>query len=215
MSLISDFPNELWLDLFSFLPLKSLISARGVNRNWRHLVPLANLHPVRRELLVIYDSIITTPDFLDTRQMIRDNLHHFDREAYVSSLEEKNDVRLPEEFRMWVLEWPARAVFQYLWPGLDDGWNNTESPGRPYGRCCLAYHVLDTMYCWLGEVDHGLAYAEDAHRRVTALALEVWEHGCAYSTWLILEAKKTKLEGTLVFSEGNSTIGPGRAGWHT
>lgn len=203
MALISDCPNELLLELFTLLPLKSVISARGVNQNWRRLIPLANIHPIRRELLDLYDTIITTTEFLDSREGIQDNLRPFDREAYISSLEQQqNSIMLPEEFRIWVLEWPARAVFRYLWPGLrhDDFYM---SMGKPHGRCCLTHRPpgVSTLFAHSSGEDQA---TRGYHRSLeNASALEVWDHGCALTTWLVLDCKDVSLKGILIGGEGN------------
>lgn len=85
---IADFPNELLLEMFSFLPLKSLIAARGVNREWRSLVQLSDIPPERRALLELYYDIIQTPYFLASRKAVIRSLSPFDRAAYITALEQ-------------------------------------------------------------------------------------------------------------------------------
>lgn len=205
MTLVSDFPNELVLEFFVFLPLKSLIAARGVNRNWRCLVPLANIHPVRRELLDLYDTVITTPQFLNTRKLIEDHLRPFDREAYISSVEQH--FTLPEEFRIWILEWPARAVFDYLWPGLcDNDFDMSGDLGRPHGRCCLVQcspSVQKLAGYWLSEDQIKRGLVEDDGVMLEASGLEVWDHGCYWSDWLILDCTDVNWKDKIICAEGN------------
>lgn len=62
----------------------------------------------------------TIPDYstlLQTRPWVLANLQVFDREAYVDSLLTQYP-RLPEDFRLWILEWPTRAAIGCVWPGL-------------------------------------------------------------------------------------------------
>jgi hypothetical protein len=92
---MADFPNELLLEIFSYLPLKGLIAARGVSRTWRNLVHLSNIPPVRRALLDLYNDVIQTPEFLSSRKMVISALLRFDRKAYVAALEEQIKGPLP------------------------------------------------------------------------------------------------------------------------
>ncbi|KAF8524485.1 hypothetical protein JB92DRAFT_2881229 [Gautieria morchelliformis] len=119
MAQLSDIPNEILLQFFSHLPLKGLIAARGVSRRWRQLISHANILPARRALLDLYLKIIASPLFIPTRACIVDRLRHFDRQKYLDKLMRHHRYQdFPEEFRVWVLEWPARAVIQRCWPGL-------------------------------------------------------------------------------------------------
>ncbi|KAI0810785.1 hypothetical protein BC629DRAFT_1003594 [Irpex lacteus] len=118
----TDLPNELLLMIFPLLPLQALIAARAVSHKWRHLAPLSDIHPTRRKLLSLYDQFVTSPAFHVTRPIIEPHLCSFDRNAYVSALPKAT----PEDFRMWLLEWPSRAAIACLWPGLDSKFNMSE-----------------------------------------------------------------------------------------
>ncbi|KAF8965401.1 hypothetical protein BDZ97DRAFT_1757242 [Flammula alnicola] len=107
---ISELPVEIILHCFSLMPLKSLILSQTVCKSWRHLVPHANLLPNRRRLLELYDTIINSPHFLQSRPWTIDNLTPFDRQAYLDAL--------LAQLLLWILEWPARAVIRCMWPGL-------------------------------------------------------------------------------------------------
>jgi hypothetical protein len=122
MTAISDFPNELLLQVFPHLALKSLIRSQGVCRRWRLLVPLSNIPPSRRALLELYVEITSSPFFERTRPWTLANLRPFDRNEYLDALLKQHDY-IPEAFRLWILEWPARAVIGNTWPGL------------PYNEC--------------------------------------------------------------------------------
>ncbi|KAJ7137649.1 hypothetical protein C8R46DRAFT_876065, partial [Mycena filopes] len=119
-------PNELLLQVFPYLPLKALISARGVDTFWRALVLLAELDPVRRSLLDLYLRTIESPAFTRTRPWVLANLHSFDREAYIDALLDQHNY-VPREFRLWILEWPARAVVGCAWPGLPSAYCRGEA----------------------------------------------------------------------------------------
>ncbi|KAJ3514911.1 hypothetical protein NLJ89_g2095 [Agrocybe chaxingu] len=114
------FPNEILLHCFSFMTLRALIACRCVCATWRSLVPLAELDPLRRRLLELYDTVINTSYFLETRPWIVAHLDStFDREAYIATLEAQDPaIRVPPAFRLFILEWPALAAVQSLWPGL-------------------------------------------------------------------------------------------------
>lgn len=115
MTCISDLPNELLLLIFPYLPLQALIACTGVARLWRHLAPLSALDPTRRSLFELYHEITASPAFLPTRATILPHLRPFDRAAYVAQL----PAGISAEFRLWLLEWPARATVACIWPGLD------------------------------------------------------------------------------------------------
>jgi F-box-like len=119
MALLTDIPPEIQLQFFSYLPLKALIAAHGVSHRWRLLISYADILSARRALLDLYLKILASPLFIPTRACIVDRLRHFDRQKYLDKLMRHHRYQdFPEEFRVWVLEWPARAVIQRCWPGL-------------------------------------------------------------------------------------------------
>ncbi|PSR74993.1 hypothetical protein PHLCEN_2v9407 [Hermanssonia centrifuga] len=107
-------PDELILVIHSHFPLSTLIAARGTCRLWRSLIPGTHIPIARRRLLELYIRAIHSPAFKATRPLILPYLQHFDRHRYLSRL----PPNLPEEFRCWILEWPAKAVLGSIWPGL-------------------------------------------------------------------------------------------------
>jgi hypothetical protein len=92
---ITDLPNELLLEIISYLPLKGLIATRGVSRMWRDFVSLSCILPVRRALLDLYYEVIQAPDFLSSRENVISSLLPFDREVYVAAIEEQINGDLP------------------------------------------------------------------------------------------------------------------------
>jgi len=188
---IHNLPNELLLEIFSHLPLKSLIAARGVHQNWRRLVLLANLHPARRKLLELYLSSIESAMFIDSRPFILPHIRYFDRVAYIDKLREQlRDTSLPDEFVFWILEYPTRATIMWIWPGLDGAWRTDLSPdswGR-YGANCLSSNSPQIRKVYLDDIPDG---------GVSMLGLEVWEHGPS-SSWLIIGGELRSLVGQVV-----------------
>ncbi|KAF8555465.1 hypothetical protein OG21DRAFT_1602841 [Imleria badia] len=110
-------PPSLLLLLIPFLPLTSLIAARGVNTQWRALAQTASLYPARKALLDLYLAAIAHPNFPSLVAALQPHVRAFDREAYVADLTSRGCV-LPDVFAVWVLEWPSGAVHFWAWPGL-------------------------------------------------------------------------------------------------
>jgi len=195
---IRNLPNELLLEIFSRLPIKSLIAARGVHQNWRRLVLLANLHPARRKLLELYLSGIESAIFIRSRPFILPHIRYFDRVAYIDKLRKRSrDSRLPDEFVFWILEYPTRATIMWIWPGLNGTWFSETSPDswRKYGGNCLSRMPprVEKVYLQTDE-DAGISMA----------GLEVWEHGCGWSDWLITGGESQSLVGQVYQLDGRS-----------
>ncbi|KAJ7154656.1 hypothetical protein C8R46DRAFT_1297191 [Mycena filopes] len=114
---VRDFPPEISLQIFPHMRLKGLISARGVSKRWRELISLADIHPARVGLLKLYQKTVHDPLFLRTRLWTLGNLYPFDRQAYIDALLAQHNY-IPDDFRFWILEWPARAAIACAWPGL-------------------------------------------------------------------------------------------------
>ncbi|RYE11997.1 MAG: F-box protein [Rickettsiales bacterium] len=126
--------------IFPYLDLTSLIKARTVCKEWRN-VDLANINSIRKLLLDLYLSIIDKKWFIKTRQDTYTKLISFDREKHLSTLKNLDKLRkynekdmwfqlrqknfanllvtVPLDYEMWVMEWPEKAVYGLLWPGLN------------------------------------------------------------------------------------------------
>lgn len=129
----SQLPTELWLHCFSFMTLKTLIASRGVSSSWRNLIPISDIHPIRRRLLNLFYKMLGSRRFLESRAWVVENLQPFDRKAYIEALIGQYP-SIPDEFRLWILEWPGRMAIRCNWPGLPFidyyGYNNIErEPG--------------------------------------------------------------------------------------
>ncbi|KAL0954115.1 hypothetical protein HGRIS_005261 [Hohenbuehelia grisea] len=126
-----DLPIDIILELIPHFHLSTLITIRGVSRQWRHLAQVSDLHPVRRGMLDLYLKAIKSPYFLSSRPWTVVNLRCFDRQAYLDALLAQYDW-LPMDFSMWLLEWPARAALAYMWPGLPESY---EHPSPNWSPC--------------------------------------------------------------------------------
>ena len=133
-------PPELLLRCFSYMSLKCLISSRCVCSHWRQLIPQSDLHPTRRRFLELYDKMLANPLFLQSRTWTMDNLKPFDRQAYIATLNEQcnaPEAEIPEDFRMYILEYPARMAIGCMWPGLPFIESRTRNIQRQYGLTAL------------------------------------------------------------------------------
>ncbi|KAJ7100027.1 hypothetical protein B0H15DRAFT_818411 [Mycena belliarum] len=185
MTELNDFSNEILLQIFPKLPLKSLIAAHGVNKLWRHLASIADISPARRGLLDLYFKIIESPIFEQTRSWLLDNLTPFDREAYIDALLAQHDY-LPDDFRIWILEWPAKAVIGCHWPGLPAKYfsNHRIAGLEAFEGCnflgCIPPVVHTVVFEQIGRSEEVVA--------VKVPALLAWEDGQG-KTWIVLRGK--------------------------
>ncbi|KAL0954131.1 hypothetical protein HGRIS_005272 [Hohenbuehelia grisea] len=200
---LPDLPQDILYDLLPYLPLQSLIATRGVCRAWRHAAELADIHPIRRELLNIYLDLIDRPWFLDSLKWPLENLRDFDRQAYLDTLLAQYNW-LPEDFSMWILEWPARATFGWVWPGLpSDDFSGETTFHRSSG--------INTLGIMPPEVGAVLfVYPRDEEEMpdgnikkrpddFVAPALLVWEDPADHQVWLIL-GEDSAYRGKVAFS---------------
>ena len=144
MAHIDDLAPELFIAIVEHLVLKSLISARGVCRRWRNIVsPDSSTIPItRRRLLRLYLRVIKMPFFIQTRSRIIPSLVPFARESGVALLSES----ISQEYKTWILEWPARAVFLWMWPGL-------QADGQPrHPTLSSLLQADETISCSLSEI---------------------------------------------------------------
>ncbi|KAJ3489711.1 hypothetical protein NLI96_g1917 [Meripilus lineatus] len=147
---ISDLPNELFLVIFSGLPLPSLISARDVSQRWRDLVAAADIGPTRKKLLQLYFQVITSPALEPCRRELTPYLQSFNRQQFLHSRQSSiGATSLPEEFALWILEWPSHAVFSWLWPGLPPDPNTSLKYSLKTRMNHLAYQNCSSSESWL------------------------------------------------------------------
>ncbi|PPQ79120.1 hypothetical protein CVT25_002855 [Psilocybe cyanescens] len=179
---VAELPNELILRIFANLDLQGLIAARCINQRWRTLVPFAEMGDIRRLMLDFYDTLLLSPTFYNTRDWVKTSLKPFDREAYIAKLLRQYP-SLPEDFRLWVLEWPEKAVIAGLWPGL---------PRRKYtGESTDGMNVMVGTN-WLSYPQVSVMVYIDYHNRVVEHipGIVIWS-GPEALTWLIVDERKS------------------------
>jgi hypothetical protein len=64
------------------------------------------------------------PSFRASRKHIVPHIKPFSREEYLEQLQSQisehcTKAHIPEEFALWIMEWPENAVIGWAWPGLD------------------------------------------------------------------------------------------------
>ncbi|KIJ93454.1 hypothetical protein K443DRAFT_112052 [Laccaria amethystina LaAM-08-1] len=212
---VENFP-EILLQMFSFLPLKSLITGRTVSQEWRRLIPLANINPIRRSFLDFYFTLINSPIFPQTRPWVLANLQPFDRQQYINDLMDQPQWKklavidqhpyIPEDFRMWILEWPAKAVIGCVWPGLPNVYCQSEAADnvhRNEGNNMLA--PLPPTICALPYEN----YSPDAH---FIPALSVF-YGRSDIVWLKLDERDSLRDKVYILYNAARSF-DGDPGWY-
>ncbi|KIM45462.1 hypothetical protein M413DRAFT_442130 [Hebeloma cylindrosporum] len=107
----TDIPNEITLHIFAYLDLRGLIAVRGVSRTWRAFIPHTECSPIRKKVLSFYDTLIASPLFLRTR-------HGCSKTSNPHSILLQQYPFLPDEFRLWILDWPEKVVIGGPWAGM-------------------------------------------------------------------------------------------------
>jgi len=144
MVFISDFPLELLLQTFSRLVLKSIIKARGVCQLWRCTILEADTHPTRQQLLRLYNELLDTEPFIRSRPHFLDTTLPFNRQEYLDSLLSQMVATgippiFPAAFEIFIIEWPAAAAFDSIWPGIPFEWKKKDGDFRRRGWNFLNY----------------------------------------------------------------------------
>ncbi|KAL0961161.1 hypothetical protein HGRIS_006133 [Hohenbuehelia grisea] len=229
-------PIDLFLEILSFLPLPDLIRARCVCQHWRRLALKASLTPSRRRLLQLYYDILASPAFIPTRSAVIDYLRPFDRADYVQNVYAAMTLLLkqprfeschaastgtvssvelcylPLDFETWVMEWPARAVISWAWPGLDTMFGaHNGGPICPYGANRLSPHRKPTWLPFQPEEDEE-AHGQSFHRCNT-IALEVWDEGSGKSQYLMLTPCAKRLWGGVYSTQPGGVREPVAETW--
>ncbi|KAK0618661.1 hypothetical protein DIS24_g11644 [Lasiodiplodia hormozganensis] len=145
-------PPELKMNIASHLQLRELILLRNASRCWQTLINnnLSLIPRSRRKLLGLWDDTLRSPYFLPSRHSVTADLYDFDRRQYLASI--SHGLPLPEEFEVWVLEWPAKAVIGWMWPGLDrvvvsneDGCNVFPVPEYQWWQVVYGHNLLSAQ----------------------------------------------------------------------
>ncbi|KAF4612028.1 hypothetical protein D9613_003675 [Agrocybe pediades] len=187
---LDSLPNELLIHIFSFLELKPYLISRGVCKKWQVLLPLADLHPIRWRMLDLYHRMLQAPEFVETRPWILENLRPFDRQAYIDGLLAQHSTAIPEEFRLWILEWPAKMAIFGIWPGLPMVRFPHRTVRMPSGVNWMAY---DTPLLQALVYDKG---SLDPKENLTP-ALLVWRTS-EYTRWLLFDEEEPELFGRVL-----------------
>jgi len=124
---------ELKQIVIGFLDFITLLNLRNTSKTWRDTVNLALsqtgvIHSARVKLLHLYLDLSNYPSFLTSREHILPHLKPFSRNQYLERLrteisKHSSSARIPDEFELWILEWPENAVIGWTWPGLDGSFN--------------------------------------------------------------------------------------------
>lgn len=142
------------------------------------------------------------PYFPQTRPWTLAKLIPFDREAYVAALLAQHNY-LPEAFRLWVLEWPARVVFGCVWPGLpsinisDDVADDIE---KFWGRNRLCTAQVSDMI-WVHRKTNDSASIQREHMPGLLVRSSYNEH-----TWLILDEREGKRDKVYELADSPTVI---------
>lgn len=150
------------MKIASHLQLRDLILLRSTSKRWQTVINnnLSLIRRARRDLLRLWDDTVRSPYFPSTRYLVSVNLYAFDRRQYLAKI--SCGLPLPEEFELWVLEWPAKAVIGWTWPGLEmevvtDGYGGTDfilpedQHWKLYGHNLLAAQPTrprESLYVW-------------------------------------------------------------------
>ncbi|KAF9554646.1 hypothetical protein CPC08DRAFT_608707, partial [Agrocybe pediades] len=174
-------PTEITLHIFTFLEVKPYIMSHSVCTEWNHLILLAVIHPIRERMVKLFRRMLAHPDFPKTRPWTLQNLKPFDREAYIRNLQSQYP-NIPDEFRLWILEWPAKMAIFCMWPELPMVDINQLSFQLISGVNWLAYgSPLLLSFVYRDECEEAMR-----RRRRFIPALLVWRNACA-AQWLLFD----------------------------
>ncbi|KAF9560344.1 hypothetical protein CPC08DRAFT_762768 [Agrocybe pediades] len=96
------------------------------------------------------------PRFLETRPWTLKTLKPFDRKAYIDALLSQYPA-VPEEFRIWIMEWPARMVPFGMWPGSPFAFHDADHPHSLH-----SFTPIPALLSWKEDYRaHWLIFAKD------------------------------------------------------
>ena len=130
---LSTLPVEIKLRILGFLDFVSLHRIRNTNRAWQNIVNDSLTRPniicpARVKLLRLYLDLHLYPSFRASRKNVMPYLEQFSREKYLENLQSEISklcpkARIPEEFALWIMEWPENAIIDRVWPGVEDNYD--------------------------------------------------------------------------------------------
>ncbi|KAF4611672.1 hypothetical protein D9613_003680 [Agrocybe pediades] len=133
------------------------------------------------------------PRFLETRPWTLKTLNPFDRKAYIDALLSQYPA-VPEEFRLWIMEWPARMVPFGMWPGSPFTYHHAVTLEEANGTNWLAYlpegspSLLTLLHSHPSHDDHCIP------------ALLFWKDDLR-TYWLIFEHSEPELMGRVIIND--------------
>lgn len=177
--------NEHLLEIFSFLELKPYIICHSVCKDWHQLLPSTQIHPIHEWLLGLYCHILNTPDFDKAFKWTDQNLQPFDREEYICCLLTQY-AAIPEEFCMWILEWPSWLAIQSTWPGLP--FTNCQTLSSILWRSGVNWIAYWSFSPWLSAI----VYKLDMPAQTFIPGLLIWHYATTID-WLVFEEDECDL----------------------
>lgn len=191
--------------VIGLLDLESLINLRQTCSTWKKVIDdaskLENVLPLARaKLLRLYLDLHTYESFRASRKVIWENVKPFDRQKWLETFSFElrrdsgnRDMKLPDEFATWILEWPERAVIGWAWPGLDGKFDMDAGMSR---RRRMALENKGQEALWWRTyganslVDYSFGDQRHFPSQLEGVGFSVQEHGCGLSTWVYLGPMK-------------------------
>lgn len=192
MAHILDLPTELHLLILPHLPLHSLVYARNTCHLWRELVPVTPLPLQRRKLLHLYDTLSSIPAFQESRRLaknhIRPGFGDVERQAYVDALPQN----VGEEFKCWILEWPADAVIAALWPALQPSYNMNEDIFSY--RCDIVNRMAQASFVPNTHTLLFSLFSGNGSGPASVTALPLFDEGNGWTHWVVLDGEQETVD---------------------
>jgi hypothetical protein len=113
MPSFNDFANETVEEIYVRMDLTTLICSRCVCQRWRSESLVVSVDPTRKALYELYLAAMSSTGLKLAESWIRQHLVPFDRKEYLNALYAQHH-HVPAEFRMWLLEWPAKAAIGFI-----------------------------------------------------------------------------------------------------
>jgi hypothetical protein len=199
MSVIDDVPDEILEEIFARMTLKSLICTRCVCHRLRDVSLLSSVDSTRSALYELYLTATLSPAMQAAKDYIEARLIRFDRETYLASLYAQHPY-VPEEFQMWLLEWPAGVAIGFVWPGLPKG--SFEDYGDKHLR---SWNYLSVHPPQLYAIEF---YTEPEDPYIAAMLPIQTENSSTFATYLVLDDRPS-LDCLLVLSGmGDDSVFP-------
>ncbi|KAK7725987.1 hypothetical protein SLS57_003576 [Botryosphaeria dothidea] len=92
---------------------------RSTCRYWQRTIKDKRdvLHSTRSRLLVLFEETVGSKAFPEYRKRTKMYLQPFVRDMFIERFRAGASKSMPEEFEMWIKEWPLYAAMVDTWPG--------------------------------------------------------------------------------------------------